>query len=73
MPGIFHFNHYFIVTHIYVKRFSCRLYNGRNVFVTEFIEISSFFARINMSLTDILSAEAIENAIKDCQGELKQS
>lgn len=29
--------------------------------------------RINMSLTDILSAEAIENGIKDCEGELKQT
>lgn len=26
-----------------------------------------------MSLTDILSAEAIENAIKDCEGELMQN
>lgn len=29
--------------------------------------------RMNMSLTDILSAEAIDNAIKDCEGELNQN
>lgn len=32
--------------------------------VTEF----SFFIRTNMSLTSILSADAIEKAVKDCQG-----
>lgn len=37
------------------------------------MEIILFLDRMNMSLTDILSAEAIQNAIKDCEGKLKEN
>lgn len=42
-------------------------------YLIAFIKPYLFLDRINMSLTDILSAEAIDNALKDCEGELNQN